>query len=350
MTHCARAGCSHLGRWHELAADDAPKPPTGSGAQYAPTIYFCEPDDKVRMRALCAAVRAPCTPTHRFLRAARVFFRIAAQLCKRCNSMLYNITKDGNNSQTTELTAEVRARLGGVEYVLSEVDPRVDGAVRAQLVAALAADAAEFLGGPQLASEMKLRPWAPPSDRRVEETGWATSRQVGAAPSVGCFGGELARAGVTACVASSRARCSAMLWRAPRAAIVEPPPPPIPAAAALPPLVRRRRDSSSSGCGGGGGGSSSRRRRSVSGGGVSGVSVPQATAALVPRGCRPRPPPRPRRCRPHCRRCSRRRRRCRCSVLFGRARVCMTAFSQYIFTRLERPRPTSFFSRLSPGP
>jgi len=82
--------------------------------------------------------------------------------------MLYNITKDGNNSQTTELTAEVRARLGGVEYVLSEVAPRVDGAVRAQLVAALAADAAEFLGGPQLASEMKLRPWAPPSDRRGE--------------------------------------------------------------------------------------------------------------------------------------------------------------------------------------
>ena len=43
------------------------------------------------------------------------------------------------------------------------------------------------------------------------------------------------------CVPNDLSRCSAIMWRAPGAAIVEPPPPPIPAAAALPPLVRRRR-------------------------------------------------------------------------------------------------------------
>jgi hypothetical protein len=108
------------------------------------------------------------------------------------------------------------------------------------------------------------------------------------------------------------ARCSAMLWRAPRAWLAEPPPPPVSATAA-PPLARRRRDSSSSSSGGGGGGgsSSSRRRRSGSGGGVSGVSVclmphsrswlppsPAAASSSLPSSLSPlQPPP------PPCHRC-----------------------------------------------
>ena len=47
-------------------------------------------------------------------------------------------------------------------------------------------------------------------------------------------------AALRACILS-HSRCSAIMWRAPRAAIVEPPPPPVSAAAAPRPLVRRRR-------------------------------------------------------------------------------------------------------------
>ena len=39
------------------------------------------------------------------------------QLCKTCNSQLYNITADDNNKRTAELTPDMRAQLGGVPFV-----------------------------------------------------------------------------------------------------------------------------------------------------------------------------------------------------------------------------------------
>ena len=110
---CPRAGCKYRGRWHELDERDGPKAPTGSAAQFAPAIYFLGPEDKVR------GGPSPCA--HAALANARLIFSARSQLCRTCNSMLYNIS-GGSNSQTVELSPDIRARLDGIDRVRAYVD------------------------------------------------------------------------------------------------------------------------------------------------------------------------------------------------------------------------------------
>ena len=81
-------------------------------------------------------------------------------MCKLCDAQLYNITRDGNNTRTTELTDDVRARLSGAEYLLSVVAPRLGTEELTSLVAALCESAALMLDGSTLAAAMRERPWA----------------------------------------------------------------------------------------------------------------------------------------------------------------------------------------------
>ena len=47
---CARADCQHRGRWDELPTGHEPREPTAAAAPHAPVIYFCRPEDKVRIQ------------------------------------------------------------------------------------------------------------------------------------------------------------------------------------------------------------------------------------------------------------------------------------------------------------
>ena len=82
------------------------------------------------------------------------------QLCKTCNSQLYNITASGHNKRTTELTNELRAQLGGSEYLLSTVAPRLGPQELRAFIAFLVSSAAAALSGTVLADAMVQRPWA----------------------------------------------------------------------------------------------------------------------------------------------------------------------------------------------
>ena len=86
--------------------------------------------------------------------------RRAWQLCKACNAQLYNVTADGNNVRTVALSREQRGRLGGVEYLLSEVAPGLGAAEQMALLRALHASAATYLAGSRLEAELRTtRPW-----------------------------------------------------------------------------------------------------------------------------------------------------------------------------------------------
>ena len=116
---CCVLGCST--RWHPgLLSAERPKTPSGRTAPHAPVIFFCGEGDKVRASASCGAQysssRRPPPGLHPLYQW---------QLCKTCNSQLYNITASGNNKRTTEFTDELRAQLGGSEYPLSTVAPRL---------------------------------------------------------------------------------------------------------------------------------------------------------------------------------------------------------------------------------
>ena len=82
------------------------------------------------------------------------------QLCKTCNSQLYNITAPGNNKRTTELTDQLRAQLGGSEYLLSTVAPHLGPQELRAFIAFLVSSAAAALAGTALADAMGQRPWA----------------------------------------------------------------------------------------------------------------------------------------------------------------------------------------------
>ena len=80
------------------------------------------------------------------------------QLCKTCNSQLYNITASGNNKRTTELTDELRALLGGSEYLLSTVVPHLGTQELRAFIASLTSSAAATLAGTAPDDAMGRRP------------------------------------------------------------------------------------------------------------------------------------------------------------------------------------------------
>jgi len=123
---CCVLGCSTR-RQPGLLSADRPKTPAGRTAPHAPVIFFCGEGDK---------------------------------LCKTCNSQLYNITASGHNKRTAELTDELRAQLGGMEYLLSTVVPRLGPQELKGFIASLTSSAAAALAGTALSDAMGQRPWA----------------------------------------------------------------------------------------------------------------------------------------------------------------------------------------------
>ena len=100
------------------------------------------------------------------------------QFCKNCNSLIYNITAEGNVVRTAALSPEQRARVGGMEYLLSELAPRLGTAEQAALVRALRDSVAVYLAGSQLETELRTqRPW----NRCDEYTAEATRAALGRA-------------------------------------------------------------------------------------------------------------------------------------------------------------------------
>ena len=94
----------------------------------------------------------------------------SSQLCNTCNAQLSNITKDGHVAATSELKAQTRATLAGVEYFFSELAPHLDGQRGAALVAALAQHATTW-GGRGLAAALRARPWSHASAYTAAATG-----------------------------------------------------------------------------------------------------------------------------------------------------------------------------------
>jgi hypothetical protein len=108
MRCCANFACKH-----KAAGLQVP------GA-HAVDIFFTGSDDKVWAPVLASHEREPWLTT----------LHLGSQLCNTCNTQLSNIVKDGNITATTSLTVALRARLGGIEYFLSELVPRLDSTVR----------------------------------------------------------------------------------------------------------------------------------------------------------------------------------------------------------------------------
>ena len=149
---CCVLGCSTR-RQPGLLSADRPKTPARRTAPHAPVIFFCGEGDKVRHR---------CPAAHHsgggLLPVLTPFY--LWQLCKTCNSQLYNITASGHNKRTAELTDELRAQLGGMEYLLSTVVPRLGPQELKGFIASLTSSAAAALAGTALSDVMGQRPWA----------------------------------------------------------------------------------------------------------------------------------------------------------------------------------------------
>mmetsp|Transcript_7857 Transcript_7857/g.20372 ORF Transcript_7857/g.20372 Transcript_7857/m.20372 type:complete len:172 (-) Transcript_7857:278-793(-) len=90
----------------------------------------------------------------------------ADKLCHTCTVQCGNITKDGHVAATAALTPEVRAKLGGVEYLFAELAPRLEAPELQPFLVALAQHVVSW----PVESVMRTRPWSHADDYSAHDT------------------------------------------------------------------------------------------------------------------------------------------------------------------------------------
>ena len=98
------------------------------------------------------------------LHAVTIFFcSDADRFCERCDTQLFNLTRDGNIAATAKLDPYSLARLARVAYFLSELAPCLDRSCLYLLPPTLSRHVVQFLSGRDIESSFRARPWSVPS-------------------------------------------------------------------------------------------------------------------------------------------------------------------------------------------
>ena len=132
------------------------------------------------------------------------------QLCHTCTVQCGNITKDGHVAATAALTPEVRAKLGGVEYLFAELAPRLEAPELQPFLVALAQHVVSW----PVESAMRTRPWSHADDYSAHDT-CAALETVTAALRVAQLQGE--QADVQVLLAAIGKRQGMKRWQASKA-------------------------------------------------------------------------------------------------------------------------------------